>query len=409
MGLVLDLEGQHRLAAYFSGLGQVLGSDSRRASFAVYAMGLLGDGERKSMEPVAARACPDPDRADAEHQRLHHFCTHSAWSDREIRREAARYGIGALAEREPIDAWLVDDTGFLKQGSHSVGVQRQYTGSAGKITNCQLGVSLGVATRTEHLPIDFELYLPTSWTDDPARRAEGCIPDHVQFKTKVQLALEMVDRAIADDVPRGVMLADADYGRSVEFRDGVRERGLDYALAVPSTTVVWRIDAQDCRRGDSIAVAALAAQIARRRGFRRVTWRDATKKPLTARFAVRRVLPVADDGWDPARERERVWLICEWPDDEKEPTKFYFATLPEDWSKKRLIRLIKERWRTERIYEDLKGELGLDHFEGRRYRGWHHHVSVALCCYAFVVAERVRRFPPTARRSQGDDALGLAA
>jgi SRSO17 transposase len=260
------------------------------------------------------------------------------------------------------------------------------------------------------LPIDVELYLPQSWTEDVARRREARIPDAVQFRTKTELALAMIDRALDDDVPRGVVLADADYGRAVDFRDGIRERGFDYAVATPSTAMVWRIDSKDCRRGNPVAIRDLAAAIARkRRGFRRVAWRDATAGPLSARFAVRRVLPVADDGWDPATERERVWLVCEWNDAEAQPNKFYFVTLPKGWSKKRMIRLIKERWRTERVYEDLKGEVGLDHFEGRRYRGWHHHVSVALCCYAFVIAERARRFPPSHRRPQDEHPVQIAA
>jgi SRSO17 transposase len=411
MDLVLDLEGQRQLTDYFAGIGRILGDPRRQASFATYAFGLLGDGERKSMEPIAARSCPDQDRLDAAHQRLQHFLVDSKWSDRGVRRYAARYVVDALITREPIDAWIVDDTGFLKQGKHSVGVQRQYTGTAGKVTNCQIGVSLAVATRTEHVPIDFELYLPKCWTDDGARRREARIPDAIAFKTKPALALDQIDRALADGIPRGVVLVDSAYGNSSEFRDQLRQRGLDYAAAIDGTTKVWRIDASsDARRGAALSVRDLALQIAKKkRGFRRVTWRHGIKNKLSARFAIRRVLPFHDDGWDAATERERLWLVCEWPHDEKEPTKYYLVTLPKGWTNKRLIRLIKQRWRTERAYEDLKGELGLDHFEGRRFPGWHHHVSVALCCYAFVVAERVRRFPPSARRQEGDGPIAIAA
>jgi SRSO17 transposase len=170
---VLDADGEHRLLEYFDAMGEVLGEPARKASYAVYAMGLFGDGDRKSMEPIAARADPNTLRVNAEHQRIQHFITNSDWSDREVRRMAMRYGIEALVDREPVTHWIVDDTGFLKQGSHSVGVKRQYTGSAGKVTNCQVGVSLSVATWTQHLPIDFELYLPRDWTDDDTRRAEG--------------------------------------------------------------------------------------------------------------------------------------------------------------------------------------------------------------------------------------------
>src|SRR6266545_4716025 len=163
---LLDQAGQRRLTEYFDTIGEILDHEKRRASFALYAEGLLGDGERKSMEPIAARTCPDPDRVDAAHQRIHHFLVDSAWSDREVRRAAARYAIGEMTTSESISSWIIDDTGMLKQGKHSVGVQRQYTGSAGKIANCQIAVSLSVATPSERLPIDFELYLPTSWTED---------------------------------------------------------------------------------------------------------------------------------------------------------------------------------------------------------------------------------------------------
>ena len=200
MASFMDAGAEVRLNRYFERIGAVLGYKKRRESFAIYALGLFGDGERKSIEPIAARACADPQGTDAAHQRLLHFATDSPWSDRGVRREAARYALDAMTEREPVEAWIVDDTGFIKQGSHSVGVQRQYTGSAGKITNCQLGVSLSVTTRTEHLPIDFELYLPHCWADDPKRRVEARIPEDLLFKTKPSLALDMIRRACASGV-----------------------------------------------------------------------------------------------------------------------------------------------------------------------------------------------------------------
>jgi len=298
----------------------------------------------------------------------------------------------------------VDDTGFLKQGTHSVGVQRQYTGSAGKITNCQIGVSLSLATRTEQLPVDFELYLPEDWANDPARRREARIPDTVLFQTKPQLALAMIKRAIEDRLPPGVVLADTGYGSSSDFRQELRDLGLDYAVAVEPNTIVWLLDAQAHCRGDPVPVRDLAMQIEARGGFRRCTWRKATKQDLFARFALRRVIPAGRNA-----EAEAQWLLIEWRDGENEPAHYFLATLPENITRRQLIRLVMQRWRTERVYEDLKGELGLDHFEGRRFRGWHHHVSVALCCYAFIVAERVQRFPPSPRRPMGNHPKRLAA
>lgn len=392
METLFDLHAQYRLSSYLERIGEVLGSSSRRSSFAIYAMGLLGDGARKSMEPIAARACADPSRADAVHQQLQHFLANSEWGDRDVRREASLYAIRAMVAEGPIETWQIDDTGFLKQGSHSVGVQRQYTGTAGKLTNCQLGVSLSVATRSEQVPIDMELYLPTSWTENAARRREAHIPEEVTFASKNQLALEMMRRAIADGIPPGIVLADSFYGDKALFRDGVRALGLDYAVGVHSDNRVWRIDSLGRRNGKPRTVKDLALALSRH-DFRKVTWRQGAKTLLCGRFALCRVKPaLCNEDSTALREREEVWLVIEWPDDEAEPTKYFFTTLPTSSSKRRVIHIIKERWRTEQVYENLKGQLGLDHFEGRSFPGWHHHVSVALCCYAFVVAERARRF-----------------
>jgi SRSO17 transposase len=286
-------------------------------------------------------------------------------------------------------------------------VQRQYTGSAGKITNCQIGVSLSVATSTEHLPLDFELYLPESWAGDPNRRRQARIPDDVGFKTKPELAIDMIRRAVADGVPRGVVLADSAYGTSRQFRDGIRALGLHYAVGVDPKTVVAVFDSLGRRRDVPVGVRDLAFRIRQGRGFRRCTWRQGTKQDLSARFAVRRVVPAYDAcyGMD---KREPLWLLIEWRDGEDEPANYFLCSQPGRISKKRLIRIAMQRWRTERVYEDLKNELGLDHYEGRSFVGWHHHVSVALCCFAFIVAERRRHFPPSAPRPLADDALSLS-
>lgn len=401
---VLNTDGQARLQDYLDRIGKALGSRFRRASYAVYATGLFGDGERKSMEAIAARACPDPEKSDAAHQRLQHFMTDSNWSDREVRRVAADYALTAMTEREHVSHWILDDSGFLKSGTHSVGVQRQYTGTAGKITNCQVGVSLTIATATEHLPIDFELYLPKSWTEDPERRREAKIPEDIEFKTKNELALQMIDRALDHDVPRGRVSVDSAYGNSSKFRRELRKRELDYAVAVKCTSKVWQLDALERRRGGrTLTVAEYAKQIAEQGGFRRTTWREGTNGKLSSRFAARRVLPIADEGKKCA-ERDVVWLLMEWENGASEPSKFYFVTAPRHTTKKQLVRLVKQQWRIEHSYRTLKGELGLDHFEGRRFRGWHHHISVVLSCYAFLVAERARLFSPESRRARRAEA-----
>ena len=398
-----------RLQRYLDGVGGLLGNDSRRASFATYVMGLLSEGERKSVEPIAARACPDVHRVDAEHQRLLHFIGVSEWNDRDVRRYAARHALDAMTAREPVQAWIIDDTGFLKQGKHSVGVQRQYTGSAGKITNCQVGVSLTVSTETEHLPIDFELYLPKSWTESAARRKEARIPDDLEFKTKGTLALDMIRRALDDNVPRGVVLGDAGYGTSSDFRHQVQLLDLQYSLGVEGNTKVFEVGDVVTRGGASVNLRKLAKKLMAKGEFRRCTWRDGTRGELSANFALRRVQPCKDAKREGSPPPHAVWLLIEWRDGEDEPANYFFSNLPETTTLLELVRITMQRWRIERAYEDLKGELGLDHYEGRRFPGWHHHVSVVLCCYAFLVSERVRHFPPSQAGPSQAEAHNLAA
>jgi SRSO17 transposase len=246
-----------------------------------------------------------------------------------------------------------------------------------------------------------------SWIEDPKRRIEARIPEKVVFKTKVELALDLARRAVANNLPKGIVLADAFYGDEPSFRGGIRSLGLHYAVAVKSDIRVSRLDKKG-RLHDPVTVKSLAKTF-RPKNFRPVTWREGVKQSLHARFATCRVVPAYRRKSEPAEQREAVWLVVEWPDGETEPTDYYLTTLPQGWSKKRLIRIIKERWKTERVYEDMKGELGLDHFEGRRLSGWHHHVSVALSCYAFVVAERMRHFPPSAGGPQVDRSVPIAA
>ena len=402
-----ELAAAARLEEYFSRIGLFLKDRRKRESFAMYAFGILGEGERKSAEPIAGRVCGEPQQTKRLHDKLLHFLARSEWDDRAVRREAARYAIEAVEKREPVTTWIVDDTGFLKQGTHSVGVQRQYTGSAGKITNCQIGVSLAVATSSDQIPIDFELYLPTSWTEDAARRREARIPATVTFKTKPDLALAMIERATDAGVPGDVLLADSAYGDNTDFRNAVRVLGFDFAVGIGPQTSVVRLDARSAPHGASMSALDLAMQMGRR-AYRRITWRQGTKTALASRFCFVRIKTLHNDGFALA-DREPLWLVAEWPDGEPKPTKLFLTTLPRRMAKKEIVRIIKERWRTERIYQDLKGELGLDHFEGRSFQGWHHHVSVVLSCYAFVVAERVRAFPPSPQRSRSNGPVGVAA
>lgn len=400
----LDTESAQRLTQFLDQLGGLVGGRPARASFAMYAMGLLSESERKSIEPMAARSCGGAKHAGAEHQRLHHFIADTKWDDHEVRLAAARYAIAAMAERgERPKVWIIDDTGFLKQGKHSVGVQRQYTGSAGKTANCQVAVSLSIATQTQHLPMDFALFLPESWTEDPERRQKAKIPAERTFKTKHELALAMIEQAARDEIPGEILLADSFYGHSQSFRDAVHLMGFDYGMAVYASDRMQLVKS-DGSVGEPSTAKEIALALGSKR-FQRCTWREGTRHKLSSRFAVCRVKVPAEDSHLPRSE----WLLIEWPHGEQAPTGFILTTLPKKMSKKHIVRIVKERYRTEQMYEEMKGELGLDHFEGRSFPGWNHHVSVALCAYAFLVAERSRAFPPSDGRQDQADPLRLAA
>lgn len=370
----------------------------------MYACGLFGEGDRKSAEPLAARLCGDPDRARATHEKLLHFLGRSEWEDRPVRMHAARFALEQMQTRGAITHWIFDDTGFLEQGTCSPGVKRQYTGSAGKVANCQVAVSLTLSNGQTQLPIDFSLFLPEEWAADPERCRVAKIPTPMMVhRTKWQIALDMVDAALADEIPRGVVLADADYGNKTAFRDGLDKRGMQYAVAVQLTTSVRRVHDSGARRrvGKRMSVEELAFSLPES-AIRKTTWREGTSAPMAARFAVVRVEPM------PSHQEPRAeqWLVIEWNPGSHRPDGYTLATLSKDLSRKKLIRSLKERWRTERAYQDLEGELGLDHFEGRTFPGWHHHVTVVLACYAFMVAEQMRGFPPSRAHADHTHAAG---
>jgi len=404
--LTLHPEVQTRLEEYVEGVGTLIGDKRRREGFAIYAAGLLGDGERKSVEPMAARACGSPHEMDAMHRKVLRFVGESPWKDAPVREYGARYALEQMEEHGPVECSIIDDTGFLKQGKFSPCVQRQYTGSAGKVTNCQVAVSLTLATEHAHLPIDMELYVPASWAEDRKRCRAAKIPDTVGYRPKWLIAADMIETAVEAGFPLGVVLADADYGNKSEFRDRLDELGLQYAVAVQKATTVRRVHGtgENRRLGERQSLEDLAFELGPE-DIRKVTWREGTKETMSGRFAFVRVEPTPHDV-DPQPEQ---WLLIEWPDDSHLPTKYALATLPRSMSRKKLIRILKQRWRTERAYQDLKGELGLDHFEGRSYLGWNHHVSMALFCYAFLVAEQARAFPPSGHGNEGTNSDGPLA
>lgn len=391
-----------RLSTFLDEIGALMRDKRQRASFALYATGLLSDGERKSMEPIAARAGGEPERTVLVHNQLLRLLSSDAWHDEPIRAFATSYAIEAMQSQAPINTWIVDDTGMLKQGKCSPGVQRQYTGSAGKTANCQIAVSLVFANGLSHVVTDARLYLPQSWAVDRERCRRAHIPDDVEYAPKWALALEMIEQAVNAGAPKGVVLADCDYGNKTLFRDTLVRLGLKYAVEIQSTTKVRRVGTRDVP-GDRIAVGDMGRRL--RKKFRKVTWREGTNCAMHSRFARIRVIVDREDNI----EREPEWLLIEWPENEPSPTKFVLSTLPMSTSCKQLVRTFKERWRIERSYEDMKGELGFDHYEGRSFVGWHHHVTTVLVCYAFLVAEAVRSFPPSNSGKGDPHPLGSAS
>lgn len=395
-----------RLNAFADRVASSLRDRRSRESFALYAFGLLTDGSRKSMEPMAGRLCECPDDAASmqkTHDRLLHVVSKSTWDDRPVRSAAVGYALDVVRARgEHVEVSIIDDTGFLKQGKHSPGVHRQYTGSAGKTTNCQVAPSLTLASATMQVLADMELYLPQCWTDDRERCRAAKIPDEVVFRTKWLIALQMLERAkkegIALGVALGVTLADSAYGDVEDFRSGLRLLEQPYAVGIHATTTAAVLH-RNGREGASMQVSKIAAALPKK-AFRRVMWRQGSGRDLHSRFARRRVRV----------GRFEHDLLVEWPDNEPNPTNYSLVHIPNrQLSTKQMVRILKQRWRTERVYEDLKGQLGLDHFEGRSWQGWNHHVTITLCCYAFLVAEQARHFSLTTRGARWDEPLSPAA
>ncbi len=327
------------------------------------------------------------------------------------------YALPAMLDQGPVRAWLVDDTGLPKKGKLSVGVARQYCGQLGKRDNCQVAVTLSVATEAASLPVAYRLYLPEAWAADPARRALAGVPEEVGFATKPSIALDQIGQALADGVPPGVVVTDAGYGNDTDFRDGVTAVGLPYVAGILGTTSLWPPGAgplpparwggkgrppKRLRRDPEhrpLAAEELAAGLPGD-AWKAVTWREGTAGPLASRFAAVRVRPAHDD-FRLSEPRAEEWFLAEWPEGESEPTKYWLSTLPEAATLEELVAAAKLRWRIERDFEELKQELGLGHFEGRGWRGFHHHASLCIAAYGFLVAERCRFSPPGWRPRPG--------
>jgi SRSO17 transposase len=372
---------------------------------------------------MAARL--EPGSVQATRQSLHHLVAKAPWSDETLLEHVRKQVLPAMRKQGPVVAWIVDDTGFPKKGRHSVGVARQYCGQVGKQDNCRVAVSLSVATWNASLPVGYRLYLPKEWAEDFTRRKETEVPKEVRFQTKPEIALDQIRAALAAEVDRGVVLADAAYGINTEFRDGLTDLELQYVVGVQSTMTVWEPGQQPLpakprgrmgrpprllRRSNQhqpVSVKQLAMSLPST-AFREVTWREAGERKLRSRFAAVRVRAAHRD-YEKAEPHAEEWLLIEWPRGEAEPTKYWVSTLPPTTKLKALIKIAKQRWIIERDYEELKQELGLGHFEGRNWRGFHHHATLCIAAYGFLVAERTR-FSPSARAGHlGFVASGPAA
>jgi SRSO17 transposase len=401
---------QKRFAAYLEGLAKAAGHADRIEPLKSYCKGLLLPLERKSVEPMAAKLAPD--NVQRTHQSLHHLVADAPWNDQVLLAEVRRGVLPAMQKHGPVVAWVVDDTGFPKKGKHSVGVAHQYCGQLGKSDNCQVAVSLSVATWNASLPIAYRLYLPEEeWAKDSKRRESVGVPSEIAFQTKPQIALDQIRQAVEAGVDPGAVLADAAYGNDTKFRAGVTALGLLYIVGVQSSVTVWEPGTQPLppkpwkgqgrppkllrRDGQHKPISAkqLATELPPS-AWKDITWRQGTERGLRSRFAAVRVRPAHRDYWK-AEPPPEEWLLIEWPKGEAEPARYWLSTLPEKTSLKALVKLAKHRWVIERDYEELKQELGLGHYEGRGWRGFHHHATLCIASYGFLVAERTR-FSPSA-------------
>jgi SRSO17 transposase len=395
-------EPRERLLAFVGGVVRLLPHVRQRENAVLYVRGLIEQGGRKSLQPTLFRL----EETAARYESVQQFLADSPWDPELLVRACAeRVGpeIGVLA-------WIVDDTGVVKDGLHSPGVKRQYSGTLGKIGNCQIAVSVHAVGERGTLPLGWRLYLPEEWCDDVARRRKAKIPDCVGFKTKPQLAGDLCEQAAGWQLPAAPILADCAYGDDAGFRGRLAQLELEYLVAVradtsaygPETTFVVpdrigpvgrpRTVARPDRRPESLR--ALAARLPRRVWKTLPCRTTPAGEDVSSRFAFVRVVatnPVRNRCQQPRWE----WLIIEWPDGANAPSDYWLSNLAEDEPRERLARLARLRWSVELDYRQLKGELGLDHYEGRSYLGFHHHTALVTCAHAFLTEERLR---PKARR-----------
>jgi SRSO17 transposase len=396
-----------RFDRYMEHLYEGLGHLDRHAGLKGYCTGLMLPLARKSVEPMAARV--DPMHASARHQSLHHFVAKAEWSDSEMLRRVAQWVVPQM-DFSSGGWWIIDDTGFPKKGKHSVGVTRQYCGMLGKQDNCQVAVSVSLACEQGSVPVAWQLYLPEEWSEDIVRRRTAGVPDEVRFATKTQIALAQLRTLLAQGAPHHCVLADAGYGVDTAFRQALSDMGLPYAVGVTSAVSVWPpgieplppkrysgkgrppVVPRRTARLQPMSVKALALSLPAQ-AFHTISWREGTNEPLSGRFAALRVRHAGGNAGK-ARLRPLQWLLVEWPANQPEPIKYVLSTLPEDTPLNELVGAAHQRWRIERDYQDLKQDFGLGHYEGRGWRGFHHHASLSIAAYGFLMTERINADKP---------------
>jgi SRSO17 transposase len=395
------------LESYLSAMLGSLGGKQRVAALFQYVSGLLLDGKRKSIEPIAQRLASREEDVQAIRQRMQRAVSEASWDEREV---YARIG-ERVDERMPgLKAYALDDTGIEKWGDHTVGVKRQYSGTLGKIGNCQVVTTLHVVGDESSCCLGGRLYLPEEWVDDAKRRKKGRIPPEVAYQTKPEIGLSLIDEALNQGRPNRLVLADCGYGRSHAFREGLTDRGLRYSVGVDGKQRVWPERSRlfvPCRTGKKgrprsrhesldgdqpMRLDTLANQVEAQQRFRRVTYRDGAGGKRRGYFWRGRVRSA--EGHEKGKEPgygEWILIECIKPGEYK----YYFSTLQKTTSLRTLVRLTKLRFRVEQDYREMKGELGLDHFEGRTWNGFHHHLAMCAVAYAFLALKRALFFPST--------------
>ena len=400
MGLPKAEGSGSRFAKYVEGIVSVIGHADRARPLRDYCVGLVMPCERKSVEPMAAVTAPE--RVSAQHQSLLHFVNQAPWSDAHVLAKVREMVVPEMERHGPIEAWIIDDTGLPKKGRHSVGVGRQYCGQVGKQDNCQVAVSLSIAHHHASLPVAYRLYLPKDWAEDTERRRKVGVPEEISFKTKPEIALEQLRWACEAGIGRGVVLMDPGYGNDAKLRMSTTALGLIYVAGIQSNVSVWAPGSKPQaplarpKRGRDrnpglISAKELALGLPRK-AWQTIKWREGTNDWLCSRFARLRVH--VGHRHQRSADTSDEWLLIEWPKGEDEPTKYWLSTLPEGISFHDLVDTAKLRWRIERDYQELKQEVGLGHYEGRGWRGFHHHATLCIAAYGFLISER-ETIPPS--------------